>query len=49
MKCKDPCPGTCGLNAQCNVVSHSPQCYCYPGYIGDPFTQCTIQQGKYKI
>lgn len=48
MKCKDPCPGTCGQNAQCNVISHTPQCICYPGYIGDPFTQCTIQQGKYK-
>lgn len=43
-KCKDPCPGICGLNAECRVVSHTPNCVCLPGYFGDPFTQCNIQQ-----
>lgn len=43
-KCKDPCPGSCGANAQCNVVSHAPVCTCVNGYIGDPFTQCYIKQ-----
>ena len=43
-KCRDPCPGTCGSNAQCRVVSHSPTCVCLPGYYGDPFSQCLIQQ-----
>ena len=41
-KCKDPCPGICGLNAECRVVSHTPNCVCVTGYIGDPFTQCTV-------
>lgn len=39
-KCKDPCPGSCGANAQCHVVNHSPTCTCSPGFTGDPFTQC---------
>jgi len=40
-KCRDPCPGSCGSNAQCRVVSHAPNCQCVPGYNGDPFTQCS--------
>lgn len=39
-KCVDPCPGLCGLNAQCNVNNHFPICVCSPGYFGDPFIQC---------
>lgn len=39
-KCADPCPGTCGLNANCQVVNHSPICSCIPRYTGDPFTRC---------
>lgn len=46
MKCKDPCPGACGQNAICQVVSHVPRCSCLSGYNGDPFIQCYIQQGK---
>lgn len=42
-KCKDPCPGTCGLNAECRVVSHTPNCVCSIGFTGDPFTQCILQ------
>lgn len=44
-KCRDPCPGSCGVNAECRVVSHTPMCVCTTGYFGDPFTQC-IQQCK---
>lgn len=40
-KCVDPCPGTCGLNAECQVVTHVPQCSCWPSYTGDPFRHCT--------
>lgn len=40
-KCKDPCPGTCGFNARCQVKSHNPICSCPTNYIGDPFEQCT--------
>jgi hypothetical protein len=43
-KCKDPCVGACGLNAECRVVSHTPMCICTAGYIGDPFSQCRIEQ-----
>uniref|UniRef100_A0A1A9ZCQ5 EGF-like domain-containing protein n=1 Tax=Glossina pallidipes TaxID=7398 RepID=A0A1A9ZCQ5_GLOPL len=38
--CKDPCPGSCGFNALCNVVNHSPLCTCDAGYSGDPFAGC---------
>ncbi|RZC36331.1 hypothetical protein BDFB_000153 [Asbolus verrucosus] len=43
-KCKDPCPGTCGQNAQCQVINHLPTCTCIPGYTGDPFTYCNLPQ-----
>jgi len=39
-KCQDPCPGSCGANAQCNVFNHIPMCLCVEGYEGDPFTSC---------
>lgn len=45
MKCKDPCPGICGENAICRVISHSPMCYCVHGYTGNPMVQCIVQQG----
>lgn len=37
----DPCPGTCGINARCQVVNHNPICSCSDGLSGDPFTRCT--------
>lgn len=39
-KCRDPCPGSCGAGAQCNVINHTPVCTCPEGYTGDPFTNC---------
>lgn len=39
-KCSDPCPGTCGTNANCRVNNHSPICTCRNEYTGDPFTRC---------
>lgn len=39
-KCRDPCPGTCGLNAECRVVNHLAACTCSQGYIGNPFSFC---------
>jgi hypothetical protein len=41
-KCRDPCPGTCGVNAECKVINHSPLCQCRVGYEGDPFTRCNL-------
>ena len=40
-KCRDPCPGSCGNNARCQVVNHNPICQCAPGYTGDPFSGCS--------
>ena len=39
-KCVDPCVGTCGIMAECNVENHVPDCKCPYGYNGDPFYQC---------
>lgn len=40
--CKDPCPGTCGPNADCQVVNHLPSCTCNSGYTGNPFKFCSF-------
>lgn len=50
-KCRDPCPGTCGANADCQVIAHSPSCSCRPGYTGDPFRYCSphIIERKFDI
>lgn len=41
-RCIDPCPGSCGLNAECRVQTHLSICTCITGYKGDPFTSCSI-------
>lgn len=41
-RCRDPCPGSCGQNAQCTVVNHNPVCSCFPGYEGDAFNVCQL-------
>ena len=38
--CVDPCPGTCGVNAECAVVNHNPLCTCRRGTTGDAFIRC---------
>jgi len=48
-KCRDPCPGACGENAQCHTISHRPHCICPPGFTGNAFSRCYIQQCKIKI
>ena len=48
-KCQDPCPGTCGQNADCQVVNHLPSCTCRPGYTGDPFRFCNILPPERKM
>lgn len=47
-KCQDPCPGTCGQNAYCQVSNHLPKCYCNNAFTGDPFRYCHpfIQESK---
>lgn len=41
MKCKDPCPGLCGINALCSVNNHRANCKCQSQYSGDPYSQCS--------
>lgn len=49
-KCQDPCPGLCGLNANCRVFSHTPSCMCLSGFTGDPFAQCNpVQQAPVEV
>lgn len=48
-KCVDPCPGTCGLNAECRVINHAPSCICISGYSGDPLKVCTLIQAGERI
>lgn len=46
-KCRDPCPGTCGISAKCQVLNHNPICSCPPGYTGDPFLRCLREESKH--
>lgn len=36
-------PGPCGFNSDCYVVGNTEQCYCRPGFIGDPYNGCRPQ------
>lgn len=44
-KCADPCLGSCGENALCRVVSHTPVCSCPLGLNGDPYRGCYDTSG----
>ena len=46
-KCVDPCPGSCGLNARCEVINHSPICSCRSEFTGDPFLRCSAMQSRF--
>lgn len=39
-RCVDPCPGSCGVNAECTVYQHDPICRCVHGFIGNPYEHC---------
>lgn len=41
-RCVDPCPGSCGSNAICQVVQHNAVCSCPDGYEGDPLFGCQV-------
>lgn len=45
-KCVDPCPGSCGFNADCTVGNHVALCNCIPGHTGDPFSGCSVIECK---
>lgn len=40
-KCIDPCPGTCGQNAECSVINHIPTCSCLVNFTGNAFVLCS--------
>lgn len=46
-KCKDPCAGTCGSNAICEVINHIPSCSCPERTTGNPFVSCSPVQGNF--
>lgn len=48
-KCRDPCPGSCGVESQCSVINHVPICTCPVGYTGDPFVSCYIKPSPRKF
>ena len=39
-RCVDPCPGLCGVEADCLVDNHRARCQCREGYQGDPYSIC---------
>lgn len=43
-KCINPCPGTCGVGAKCEVINHNPICTCPIDFIGNPFTKCYLKR-----
>lgn len=49
-KCEDPCPGSCGVEANCHVMNHVAVCVCNDGFTGDPFSRCLpIREGIIKL
>ena len=48
-KCQDNCPGTCGQNADCQVINHLPSCSCRIGFSGDPYRICNLIPNDRKI
>lgn len=39
-RCVDPCPGSCGVNAECSVYHHDAICRCVAGFEGNPYEHC---------
>lgn len=48
-KCVDVCLGICGMNARCEVVNHSPTCYCIENFVGNPYQKCSRKPDCKKI
>lgn len=48
-RCTDPCPGSCGLQANCYVINHNPVCTCSPGYTGNALVACQLEPSKILI
>lgn len=41
-RCRDPCPGACGIGASCRVEKHHPVCTCNHGLTGNPLIRCNL-------
>lgn len=39
-RCEDPCLNSCGINSECTVIGHKPNCRCMNGMIGNPYEGC---------
>lgn len=48
-KCVDPCPGTCGASAICEVVNHIAMCHCPEGMTGNAFIHCSPVQSRFHL
>lgn len=48
-KCRNPCPGTCAINAECNVVNHIPMCSCPERMTGNAFVECRPVTGIFFV
>lgn len=48
-RCVDPCPGSCGQQANCYVINHNPVCTCPPGYTGNALVACQLEPSKILI
>lgn len=46
-KCVNPCIGTCGVNAICDIINHIPMCTCPKGMSGNAFVECRPSTGNY--
>lgn len=46
-KCVNPCIGTCGINAICDVMNHIPMCSCPKGMSGNAFVECRPSIGNF--
>lgn len=46
LRCRDPCPGSCGIGATCRVEKHHPVCTCIHGLTGNPLIRCSPLPGK---
>ncbi|KAK0172478.1 hypothetical protein PV328_005790 [Microctonus aethiopoides] len=47
--CRNPCPGSCGIDASCHVINHTLSCICPDCYEGDAYEQCTPLQNLQHI
>lgn len=43
-KCINPCQGSCGVAAKCQVINHNPICSCPSDFTGNPFVRCFIKE-----